>query len=146
MVYIRVEAEVRPTEDVNKVLKAVSTVVKTGNVKIEDVGRGYRMIIVESTDILSLKPLHNSLRRYRILDTAREYMFKHKHGESVIIMFNKQAAYQGHISFVEAPNESPLGAIVMTISSPRIDKVIDWLAPRTAHGKPLWEVEPPEDV
>lgn len=146
MVYIRVEAEVRPTENLTKVLKAISTVVRTDNARVEDLGRGYRMIVVESTDIEVLKPFHDSLRRHRILDTAREYMFKHKRGEVVTIMFNKQAAYQGHISFVENPSESPLGAIVMTISSPQIDKIIDWLAPRTAHGKPLWEVEAPKDA
>lgn len=146
MVYIRVEAEVRPTEDLAKVLKAVSTVIRTDNARVEDMGRGYRTIVVESTDIESIKPLHDSLRRHRILDTARDYMFKHKRGEIITIMFNKQAAYQGRISFIEKPSESPLGAIVMMVSSPQIDRVIDWLAPRTAHGRPLWEVEAPRDV
>jgi len=146
VVYIRVEAEVRPTEDTGKVLKAISTIVKTDNARVEDIGKGYRLIVIESTDISSLKPLHDVLRKFKILDTAREYMFKHKQKDIVTLMFNKQAAYQGHPSFVESINESPLGAIIMTISSLQIDKVIDWLAPRTAHGKPLWEVEPPKDA
>lgn len=146
MVYIRVEAEVRPTEDLAKVLKAVSAVVRTDNAKVEDIGRGYRLIVIESTNIEILKPLHSGLRRQRILDTAREYMFKHKQGEILTLMINKQAAYQGHISLVENLSESPLGTITISISSPQIDKIIDWLAPRTAHGRPLWEVEPPKDV
>jgi len=146
VVYIRVEAEVRPTEDVGKVLKAISTIVRVDNTKIEDIGKGYRMVVIESTDILSLKPFHDVLRKYRILDTAREYMLKHRQRDTIVIMFNKQAAYQGYANFIDSPNESPLGAIVLTITSTQIDKVIDWLAPRTAHGKPLWEVEPPKDV
>lgn len=146
MVYIRVEAEIRPTEDINKVLKAVSTLIRTDNAKIEDIGRGYKSIVVESTDIESIRPLYDGLRRQRILDTAREYMYKHKRGETIIMMINKQAAYKGYVSFVENPNESPLGAIVVTISSPQIDKIIDWLAPKTAHGRPLWEVVPPRDA
>lgn len=144
--YIRVEAEVRPTESVSKVLKAVSTLIFTDNAKVEDLSKGYKMIVIESTDLESIKPLYNSLRKQQILDTARDYMYKHKRGETVIIMVNKQAAYQGYVSFVESHSESPLGAIVMTISSPQIDKVIDWLAPRTAHGKPLWELSLPKDV
>uniref|UniRef100_A0A7C2Z892 UPF0201 protein ENO77_00635 n=1 Tax=Ignisphaera aggregans TaxID=334771 RepID=A0A7C2Z892_9CREN len=146
MVYVRVEVEVRPTENIDKVLRAASTVVKIDNARIEDAGRGYRMIVIETTDIESLRPLYDGLRKHRILDTAREYMFKHRRGETVILMFNKQAAYQGHISLIETSNESPLGAIVMMISSPQIEKIIDWLAPRTAHGRPLWEVEPPKDA
>ena len=146
MVYIRIEAEVRPTEDVDKVLKAVSTVAKVDNARVEELGKGYRMIIVESTDISVLKPLYDVLRRQRVLDTAREYVYRHRQGETVTLMLNKQAAYQGHISFVENPSESPMGPIVVTILSPQIDKIIDWLAPRTAHGKPLWEIEMPKDV
>lgn len=144
--YIRAEVEVRPTEDLNKVLKSLSTIVRIDSARIEDVGRGYRVIVIESTDITALKPLYEGLRRQRILDTAREYMYKHRSGEMITIMVNKQAAYQGYISFVESPSESPLGPIIITISSPLIDKVIDWIAPRTAHGKPLWEVEPPRNA
>jgi len=146
VVYIRVEVEVRPTEDLAKVLKAVSTVARIDNAKVEDLGRGYKLVVIESADVEVLKPLHSVLRRQRILDTAREYMFKHKRGEILTLMINKQAAYQGHISFVENLNESPLGTITISISSPQIDKIIDWLAPRTAHGRPLWEVEPPKDT
>lgn len=146
MVYIRVEVEVRPTENIDKVLKAVATIVYVDNARVEELGKGYKVIVIESTDINILKPLHDGLRRQRILDTARGYMYKNKRGENITIMFNKQAAVRGHISLVENINESPLGAIVLMVSSPQIDKIIDWLAPKTSHGKPLWEVEPPRDI
>ncbi|MEM1682807.1 MAG: RNA-binding domain-containing protein [Ignisphaera sp.] len=146
MVYIRIETEIRPTEDVHKVMKAVANLVYIDKPKIEELGRGYKILIVESTDLSVLQPLHDILRRQRILDTARSYMYRHKRGEVVTIMVNKQVAYQGRISLVENPSESPLGAITITISSPQIDKVIDWLAPKTAHGRPLWEIEMPRDV
>lgn len=146
MVYIRIEVEIRPTEDVGKVLKAVANLFKIDSPKLQDLGRGYKILVVESNNLTILQPLHNALRRQRILDTARSYMYRHKREDTIILMINKQAAYQGHINFVDHHNESPLGAIVITISTPQIDRVIDWLAPKTAHGKPLWEIEIPKNI
>lgn len=146
MVYVRAEVEVRPTEDLDKVLKALKNVLNAKNVKVVDVGRERRVIVCEESDLDALRKFHDVLRRQRILDTARNIMLRNLMHNAVEFKLNKQAAFQGVVNFVENDSESPLGAIAIMISSAKINAVIDWLAPKTSHGKPLWEVAPPEDA
>lgn len=146
MVYVRVEVEVRPTEDLNKVLKALNNVVAVKNPRVEDLGRERKLIVAEEESLEPLKRLYEALRRQRILDSARAVLLKNLRGNTVEVKLNKQAAYQGVISFVDQDSESPLGPIRITISSSKIEMIVDWLTPRTAHGVPLWELELPSDV
>ncbi|MCS7111844.1 MAG: hypothetical protein N3D82_02835 [Ignisphaera sp.] len=146
MVYIRAEVEVRPTEDLDRVLKALKNILDAENIRVEDVGRGRKMILCEENDLDALRKLHDILRRQRILDTARSVMLRSLSNNTIEFKLNKQAAFQGVINFVENDNESPLGAITIMITSKKINAIVDWLAPRTSHGKPLWETAPPEDV
>ncbi len=144
MVYIRVEAEVRPTEDEQKVIKAIKNVLDIDDLKVVEAGRGYKLVVGESESLKPLKRMYELLRKQRILDTARNLMLKKAREGTIVLKLNKQAAYQGVISFAEGELESPLGTIDVTIVSDNPEEIIDWLAPRTAHGKPLWEREPPE--
>ncbi len=146
MVYIRAEVEVRPTEDLDKVLKALKNILHVKNVRVEDLGKERKMIICEENELNALRKFHDILRRQKILDTARSVMLRSLRSNTIEFKLNKQAAFQGIINFVENDSESPLGAITITITSNRINAVIDWLAPKTSHGRPLWEIEPPGDV
>ncbi|MEM2376344.1 MAG: RNA-binding domain-containing protein, partial [Sulfolobales archaeon] len=71
MIEVRVETEVKPTEDVDKVKKAVLNLVDVSKLDVVDVGGGYKLLVGVSTDIKSLIKLHRLLRVERILDTAR---------------------------------------------------------------------------
>ncbi len=135
-----VEAEVRPTEDVEKVKKAIANLFD-GIIFQEE---GPRLVRGVCDSIACLKTLHRKLRQQRILDTARSVFSRSKYGDYIEIMLNKQAAYAGKVSFVGDPAESPLGAIHVVIRHKDVDAVIDWLAPRTRHGRPLWENDMPQ--
>jgi len=145
-VYIRIETEVRPTEDLNKVVKALKNIFNIKNMKIEDIGNERKLVIAEENDVEVLTKLREALRRQRILDAARNVFLKNRRGDSIEIKLNKQAAYQGIVSFVDSDNESPLGPINLFISSNKLELIIDWLAPRTSHGKPIWDLQIPKDV
>lgn len=142
--YVRVEAEVRPTEDLEKVLTAVKNIFN-GRITVENKGNGYFLVKGESYSVESLLKLHELLRMYRILDAARKNLVKGTKENTIIFMLHKQAAFVKRISFVDSERESPLGAIVFTIETSDPDKLIDWLAPKTSMGKPLWEIDMPED-
>ncbi|MCI4436629.1 MAG: hypothetical protein JHC33_07445 [Ignisphaera sp.] len=146
MVYIRIEAEVRPTEDIEKVLKALKNIFTFKNFKVEELGNERKLIIIEESSIDVLSKMYDGLRRQRILDTSRNIFLKNLRGDTIEIRLHKQAAYQGIISFVDSDAESPLGSIYVIISSKNINALIDWLAPKTTHGKPLWELPTPTDV
>ena len=141
-VRVVVEAEVRPTEDYDKVLEAVKAFFEPDALRVERAGRS-TVIVAVSESIMSLEKLHQALRLERILDAARKAMRKGLQGDTLIFYIHKQAALRGRLSFVSSDAESPLGAIRFTIYHPEPEKVIDWLAPPTRQGKPLYEKEPP---
>ena len=146
MVYIRIETEVRPTEDLEKVLKALKNLFIFKNIKTEDLGSERKLIIIEETSLETLRKMYNAMRRQRILDTARSIFLKNLKGETIEVKLNKQAAYQGIVSFVDSDSESPLGPISVVISSKNINAIIDWITPKTSRGRPLWESPTPEDA
>jgi predicted RNA binding protein with dsRBD fold (UPF0201 family) len=136
-VEVVVEAEVRPTEDIERVKKAINNIFD-GNVEVDEgVAR------LECRSLECLGKFHTKLRQQRILDTARSVLKKGAFGEYIEFMLNKQAAYAGKVSFVTDPDESPMGPIRVLIKHPNPSEVIDWLAPKTSHGRPLWEREMP---
>jgi len=131
---LRVETDVKPTESREKVEAAVGKLFP--NLNLELVGHS---LVGESTETESLSHFHQLLRRQGILDAARAVMFSNKSDNTTKLLLNKQVAFVGKVSFTEG--ESPLGPIVLTLESPNIETMIDYLAPRTHEGKPIHELK-----
>ncbi|MCD6324451.1 MAG: hypothetical protein J7L55_05025 [Desulfurococcales archaeon] len=144
MFSLRVEAEVRPTEDAGKVLKAITNLFHVDKHELIKEGRAYPLLVAESNRIKSLSKLHEVLRQDRILDTARKMFESGVRGDTLRFKLHKQSAYAGHVSFIHTDSESPLGPIIVNVRCDRIPELIDWLAPKTRGGRPLWERPPPE--
>ena len=139
-----VEAQLRPTEDEGKVMQSILNIFDPDTVEKIDMG-DYVLIRAYSERLTSLQKLHRLLRSQEILEAARAYMLKNAKGDRLSITLHKQAAYQGKVSLLTWDEESPLGPIKVTIEyRGDIKDVIDWLAPPTARGKPLWERGPPD--
>jgi len=126
---VYIEAEVNPTEDVEKVRRAVENVF--GNVEFEVKPQKQGSILVGKTKGLDgLTKLQNLLRREKIRAAARAVLFKGLREKSVTFCLNKQAAFVGHVSFSESGAESPLGPIKVEICCDNPRELIDWLSPR----------------
>jgi predicted RNA binding protein with dsRBD fold (UPF0201 family) len=130
---LRVEAEIRPTEDQTKVEAAVKNIFPTLELRIDE-----KSLVGESTEVLALDRLHHLLRVQMILDSARSVMHRGKHDNIIRFMLNKQVAMVGKLSFTEG--ESPLGPIVVILEATDIDRLVDYLAPRTKEGRPIREI------
>ncbi|OYT52066.1 MAG: hypothetical protein B6U73_00550 [Desulfurococcales archaeon ex4484_204] len=141
MFLLRVEAEVRPTEDVSKVKRSILNVVgiDSKDLKVVETPSNELLVVGESRDIKSLARFHEVLRHDRILDAARKVMLASAKGSTLVIKLHKQSAYAGHVSFITYDDESPLGPITIAIVSGKLKDIIDWLAPKTSRGRPLWE-------
>jgi len=131
---LRVEAEIRPTEDQTKVEAAVKKIFPT--LQLSTAGN---FLVGESAEVEVLDRLHQLLRLQMILDSARSVMQRGRHGNTVRFMLNKQVATVGKVSFTDG--ESPLGPIVVMLEAPDIERLIDYLAPRTREGKPIREIK-----
>ncbi len=143
MFLLRVKTELRPTEDEAKVIKALKNLFEFEKLEVIE-GYPYKVVIGESKNIASLKKLHSILRQERILDAVRNVLIKSKSGSTVEFKLHKQSAYVGHVSLITYDSESPLGPIVVTISSDKIDEIIEWLTPKTVSGHPIYERPMPE--
>lgn len=130
-VEVKVEVEVNPTEDADKVRVAVQKVL--GNINLEFVGEGeYGRLIGKAEGLEALTRFYDLLRRERILDAARTVLLRGVQGKKIVFYLNKQVAYVGHISFSQPYGESPLGPICVEIECDDPHSLIDWLTPKTA--------------
>ena len=128
-IVLHVEVEVNPTEDLEKVKRAVENIF--GAVKFEVESRKWgRLLIAKTTGTAGLTKLYNLLSRERILAAARKVFFSGMDEKSVTFYLNKQVAYAGHISFSQQTAESPLGPINVQIRCDNPRKLIEWLTPK----------------
>lgn len=130
---LRVEAEVKQTEAREKVEAAIKRIFPT--LELSLVGNSF---VGESTSVESLDRLHQLLRQQAVRDSARSVMLRNRRDNVVRFMLNRQVAFVSKVSFTGG--ESPLGPIVVTLEAPDIERLIDYLAPRTREGKPIREI------
>lgn len=126
-----------------KVILAINNVFIYKSIKKTKDELGY-IIDAKSDSLASLTKIHKMLREQRILDSARKHLFRGVGEGKLKFMINKQAAYKGILVFADDPNESPLGPITFIVEYVEPKSVIDWLAPKTSNGKPLWDRPIPE--
>ena len=131
---LRVEAEVKPTEAREKVEAAVKKIFPTLELSLAE-----NLLFGESSRAEELDRLHQLLRQQAIRDSARGTMLRGRRGNIVRFMLNKQAAFVGKVSFTDG--ESPLGPIVVTLEAPEVERLIDYLAPRTREGRPIRDIK-----
>ncbi len=128
---VRVEADINPTEDPNRVKRAIENIMGNAEFDVRPQRRG-SLMIAEAKGAEGLTKFQNLLRRERIRNAARGVLFQGLSGKSIIFYLNKQVAYVGHLSFSQPTAESPLGPIRVQIRCDKPREIIEWLAPRTA--------------
>ena len=127
---LRVEAEVNPTEDPDKVRVAVEKIFGELPLKLIEEEHGNRLVAIAG----GMKPLSafkELLKREQIRAAARRVLLSGLRGNTIAFYLNKQVAYVGHISFSQSEGESPLGPIRVEISCDNPPDLIDWLTPKT---------------
>ena len=127
---IRVETEINPTEDEEKVKTAVANLFGNIPTHTEPAHKG-SVMAAEAKGQEALVKLRSLLRNDRVRDAARKVLFAGVRGETISFCLNKQVAFAGHVSFSEEVAESPLGPIRVVIECENPRQLIDWLAPRT---------------
>ena len=119
-----VKVEVHPTESIEKVVKAVQTVM--GEIELHESDRGHITVLegrLEKMD--DLLPLRDLLTRMRIRDAALSLLTGAAVDERLSFGLNKEAAYAGRASFHQS-GASPTGPIQFELAGD-IDKIIEFL-------------------
>ncbi len=119
------EAEVRPTEDPERVAKALTNLFSGKQREKTEGERTY--IVLEGDDILSLEGFRMIIQRDRIRAAAGAVLRRSSNANSILVFLNKQVAYVSHVSFCEPEGESPLGPIRLLIETTDPTRVIHWI-------------------
>jgi len=127
---VQVEADINPTENEDKVKRAVENMFTNLELEVNPQRQG-SLLVGKGKGMGALTKLQNLLRRERIRDAARGVLYGGLSGKSIVFYLNKQVAYVGHVSFSKPVAESPLGPIRVEIQCDNPRELIDWLAPRT---------------
>jgi uncharacterized protein len=128
---IQIEIDINPTENEEKVKKALFNLFGDLAIEIKPLQRG-SLLIAQAKGQEPLSTLRNVLARDRIRDAARKALHNGMRSQSLTFYLNKQVAFAGHASFSEAEAESPLGPIKVIVECENPLEIIDWLAPRTS--------------
>lgn len=125
----RVETPLNPTEDPEKVSRAVSNLFPKANLITLKTDARHSKLQATMTGLGALENLKSVLRQEAIRDAARRLLLHAVSGSSIVVHLNKQAAFAGKASFCDRYDESPLGPITLTITSDDPERIVDWLAP-----------------
>lgn len=117
------KARVNPTEDLEKVIKAISNMFEYDEVEI---GEDYVLVTGERE---SLERLKESLKNRQIRDTAETVLLRGVQGSEISFALNKQAALVEVPNFVDG-ELSPLGEIRVKIETDEVEGFIRWITER----------------
>jgi hypothetical protein len=129
--HLRIEAEVNPTEDLEKVQSAIIRLFEPLKFQTKTVSQ-QTYVTAESSEPEPLAKFGLLLQKEQIRSAARRILLQGMTDRKITFFLNKQVAAAGHISFCKPSAESPLGPIKVEVDSTDPIELVDWLAPRTS--------------
>lgn len=129
-----ITVEVHPTEDVDKVERAVDNFFP--HASIDTKSGGTPSCLVAMTEGRNgLAHLRTHLRQERIVHAARRVFRRGLQLHSFTFYLNKQVAYVNRTSFCEPYGESPLGSIKVEVACYDPRDVINWLTEESSRTR-----------
>jgi predicted RNA binding protein with dsRBD fold (UPF0201 family) len=122
---IKVEAQVNPSEDAQKVMDAISNVIDRCSPEFRYGSRA----IGRASGSEALSIIYEQVRSRSAMGVLRRMLVDNRAGDSTWFLLNKQAAAAGIAAVIEDEQESPLGPIRVTITCEELGSLVDWLVP-----------------
>ena len=123
MIAINIMAQLQPTEDPQRVTKAIMNLF--GEIPLYlDIERN--LITGKITELHQLKELRGRIAQDRIRTTINNTLSRWASENYLSFGLNRQAAYVGHIS-INLTNEDPMGPIQVQVNGD-VQRVIEYLS------------------
>ncbi|MDH3500978.1 MAG: hypothetical protein OEL69_00505 [Nitrosopumilus sp.] len=119
---IQIFSSINPSEDPEKIKKAILNILPVSDIKIEDFS-----INAETNDLQSMEKIYESIHSTRSQKVFQRQLEKHLEKNFTWFYLNKQTAFVERIVLCEEVDESPLGPLKVILTSKNIDKIIDVL-------------------
>ncbi len=135
---ILVRCSVNPTEDTQKVERALVNIIGPQKFTHEEHSETSELVFSDSTqDSLNLVRL--SVHEERIIDAARKRLLSNWNGTSTQIHFDKQAAFIRKLRIIDDSIDlPPLGTIEIVLvfdSETQFEEFLQWFTPPTKKGR-----------
>lgn len=116
------KATVNPTEDLDKVIGALSNVFDYDDILIAEES------VTVTGNTSCLLPFKEFLEKSQIRDTARKMILKgwDEESKTINLKLSKQAAFASRINLVD-DDLSPLGEIEVKITTENVEEFTNWL-------------------
>ncbi|HEX9677287.1 RNA-binding domain-containing protein [Nitrososphaera sp.] len=124
LIEVKVEASVNPSEDPDKIIDAMNSIVRCS----PEFRYGSR-VIGKTTGAGALEKIYEQVRSRSAMGVLRRMLLDNRAGTSTWFLLNKQAATAGIAVVIEDEGESPLGPIRVTLACEELDTLTDWLVP-----------------
>lgn len=127
VIEVKAEAPVNPSEDPQKVIDAIASVVQRCSPEFRYGSRA----IGRATGAEALALIYEQARSRSAMGVLRRMLVDNRAGSGTWFLLNKQAAAAGIAVVIEDEQESPLGPIRVTVNCEELDALTDWLAPES---------------
>lgn len=131
---VRGRVRIHPTEDAEKVKKAILQVIANPAFSIHNNGK-FQELVFTAKSLDAMSKMKVILARDQIRDAVRNAFLSSLNADVFEFYLNKQVAYAGHISFCQPSDESPLGPIHIIIATDEPTEFLDWIAPSLEQRK-----------
>ncbi|MDI1494936.1 MAG: hypothetical protein K8823_242 [Cenarchaeum symbiont of Oopsacas minuta] len=121
---IQVDCPIYPSEDQEKIRIAFTKILLETETKI----KGNKVsAIFENTECL--EKIRTVIESKKNQNAYRKRLIHNANRNSSWFLLNKQAAYAGKVALCDEEDDSPLGAIKITIECSDLERIVDWLTP-----------------
>lgn len=119
---INAYCQVNPSEDPQKVERAVSNILSNIDIHVKD-----DSLKATSTTLESLLHIHEKIHSRNTQKVYGRNLRRNLVDDSTWFYLNKQAAFVDVVTLCENADESPLGPIKIILQSKHIENIIEWL-------------------
>ena len=119
---IQVFSSINPSEDPEKVKKAILNILPNCEVKISD-----SSVSAQINELQSLENILEAIHSRQVLGVFKRQIERHKENNSTWFYLNKQAAFVKKIVICDEADESPLGPLKVVLTSLNLEQIIDFL-------------------
>ena len=119
---IEMSTQINFSEDPTKVKKAITNIFPFSKIKTESFE-----IVAKSKELKSLEKIYETIHANHFQKIYGRSLDGNLKDDATWFFLNKQAAFVEKIVICDEAEESPLGPILVTLTSSNIDEIIDWI-------------------
>ena len=120
---IEMSSQINFSEDPIKIKKAITNIFPYSIIKSENFE-----IIAKSKELRSFEKIYETIHTNHSQKVYSRSLENNLKDDTTWFLLNKQAAFVGKIVICDEAEESPLGPILVTLTSSSIYEMIDWIS------------------